>query len=323
MIHRKLIIGQSAVVLLCLTLTISVSAQQSPPSSGERRGAENNYRIGAGDVLAIEVAGEPELKRKVKVTEQGAIRLPYIEHDIEVEGLTEAQAGALLKQEYLVILKQPQVTVYIEDYGARFASIVGAVNKPRRIPLTRELRVFDLISEGGGLSDKAGTVLHLIHTKAASSEMGSSATGAEGIEIIDLKELVRRPDLNRVIQNGDVLNVPEAGVFYVSGSVNKPGSFAIKDTIKLSQAIAMAGGLAPDSKKKEIQLFRTTDPTQPAKMAQVVNLSEIEKNPGKDIILQPYDVILVPEATRAKSARSLLQTFVGGLANASGYGVIR
>jgi len=320
MIRRKKMIGWSAAAWLCLSLAALAEPAQAIK---EKRGGESNYRIGAGDVLLIEVAGEPELKRKVKVMEQGTIRLPYIEHDLPLEGLTEAQAIALLKQEYLVILKEPQVTLFIEEYGARAASIVGAVNKPRRIPLTRELRIFDLISEGGGLSDKAGTVIHLIHTRAAPDEIGQNAASGEGIEIIDLRQLVRRPELNRAIRDGDVLNVPEAGIFYVAGSVNKPGSFALKDTIKLTQAIAMAGGLAPDSRKKEIHLFRSTDPTQPAQIAQVINLAEIERNPNKDIILQPYDVVLVPEATRIKSARSLFQSFIGGLGNAAGFGIVR
>ncbi len=320
MIDCKTTSGCFVAVGFSLTLVASLFGQQV---GAEKQIADKNYRIGAGDVLQIEVAGEPELKRKVKVMEQGTIKLPYIEHELKVEGLTEVQLTALLRQEYLVILKDPQITIYIEEYGARVAAIVGAVNHPKRVPLTRELRLFDLISEGGGLSDKAGTVIHLIHTKPALGETGSSAANQEGIEIIDLRELVRRPELNRVIRDGDVLNVPEAGVFYVSGNVNKPGAFQLKETIKLSQALAMAGGMAPGSKKKEIQLFRTTDPGRPVQLAQVINWHEIEKDPSKDIVLQPYDVILVPEATATKSARTLLQTFVGGLANAAGLGIIR
>jgi polysaccharide export outer membrane protein len=319
MAHRKSFIGWS-ILFFCLSLTPFAFGQQMP--SSEKRAAASDYRIGAGDVLLVEVAGEPDLKRKVKVMEQGTIRLPYVDRDLKVAGLTEAQVGALLREEYLAILKEPQVTIYIEEYGARAASVMGAVNKPQRIPLTRTMQLLDLISAGGGLTDKAGSVVQLIHTKPAADESGQAAS-AEKIENIDLRELVKRPqELNREIQNGDVVNVPEAGIFYVAGSVNKPGSFPLKDTIKLSQAIAMAGGWAPDSKKKEIHLFRTIDPNQPA-TEQMVNFAEIEKDPSKDIILRPYDVILVPESTRTKSARTLLQTFVGGLANAAGFGIIR
>jgi polysaccharide export outer membrane protein len=319
--------------LLFLLVTGSLSATaQSPVAEANKsvrsdeRGPLRDYRVGAGDVLLIEVAGEPDLKRRVKISEQGAIRLPYIERDLKVEGLSETGIASLLRREYLSILKQPEVTVYIEEYAARVASIVGAVNKSRRVPLTREMRVFDLISEGGGLAEKAGNIIQLIHTRPAEGKSVDGSDGnviAENVEFIDLRDLVRRPELNRIIRDGDVLNVPETGVIYVTGSVNKPGMFAMREQIRLTQAIAMAGGVAQDSKKKEVQLIRTTDPNTQTKVAKVINLLEVEKNPDKDILLQPYDVVLVPEATQAKTTRTLIQAFVGGLANAAGWGILR
>jgi polysaccharide export outer membrane protein len=281
----------------------------SAPQSAE---GKRNYRIGPGDVLVIEVAGEPDLKRKVKVMEQGTIRLPYIDHDLQIGGMTEHQITDLLRREFTVILKEPQVTVFIDEYHARVASIAGAVNQPKQIPLTREIRIYDLISLAGGFTEKAGSIVQLIHTRPEDS-----------IEVIDIRDLVRRPELNRVVRDGDFINVPEAGIIYVTGNVNKPGSFPLKDTIKLSQAIAMAGGMAQDAKKREIHLIRATDATQTGATEQIVSLVEIEKDPAKDLILKPYDVIMVPEATRAKQARTVLQAFTGGIASALGWGILR
>jgi polysaccharide export outer membrane protein len=263
-------------------------------------------------VLVIEVAGEPDLKRKVKVMEQGTIRLPYIDHDLRVAGLSEPQVTDLLRREFISILKEPQVTIFIEEYHARMASIAGAVNKPMQVALTRELRLYDLVSQAGGLTDKAGNVLQLIHTQTENS-----------YETIDLRDLVRRPELNRVLKDGDFVNVPEAGVIYVSGNVNKPGAYPLKEEIRLSQAIAIAGGVAQDSKKRQIHLVRAAENGQPGAVEQVVDLVEIEKNPAKDIVLRPYDVVMVPEATRAKQTRSVIQAFAGGLASALGWGVLR
>ncbi|QQS48762.1 MAG: SLBB domain-containing protein [Acidobacteriota bacterium] len=296
-------------VIICLLLAGSVSAQ-APAESSKPGGG--NYRIGPGDVLSIEVAGEPDLKRKVKVSEQGTIRMPYIDQDLPVAGMTEHQVAGLLREKMTVILKDPQVTLFIEEYHARMASIAGEVREPKQIALTREIRLYDLISLAGGMTDKAGNVIQLIHTRPEDS-----------IEVIDVRELVRRPELNRVIRDGDFVNVPETGVIYVTGNVNRPGVFPMKETIKLSQAIAMAGGVAQDSKKKEIHLVRGTDAGQTITSDQVVNLLEIEKDPTKDIILKPYDVIMVPESTRSKQTRSLLQAFAGGLASALGWGVLR
>lgn len=282
------------------------------PCFAQAPGGDRDYRLGPGDVVVIEVAGEPDLKRKVKVMEQGTIRLPYIDHDLKVAGLSEPQVTDLLRREFVSILKEPQVTIFIEEYHARMASIAGAVNKPMQVPLTRELRLYDLVSQAGGLTDKAGNILQLIHTGSENS-----------YETIDIRDLVRRPELNRVLKDGDFINVPEAGVIYVSGNVNKPGAYPLKEEIRLSQAIAIAGGVAQDSKKREIHLVRASETGQPGAFEQVVDLIEIEKNPSKDIVLKPYDVVMVPEATRAKQTRSVIQAFAGGLASALGWGILR
>ena len=169
-----------------------------------------------------------------------------------------------------------------------------------------------MISLAGGLTDKAGNVIQLIHTKPADS-----------IEVINLNDIFRKPELNRALQDGDFINVPEAGVFYVSGNVNRPGAFPMKETTRISQAIALAGGVLQDSKKKEVLLVRSEGPDQTNTTKQVVNLYEVEKDPSKDIVLKPYDVVLVPESTRAKQTRTLIQTFAGGLASALGWGILR
>jgi polysaccharide biosynthesis/export protein len=304
-----------SLALLLATFGVAVHAQNPSARAASNVQAEatptaaNNYRIGPGDVLLIEVAGEPDLKRKAKVTEQGAIRLPYINQDLKLAGLSELQAAQLLNKEFLAILKDPQVTVFIEEYNAQFVGIAGAVKNPKRFPLTRELRVYDLITEGGGLTDKAGDIVLLVHTR-----------GSESIETIDLKELFRNPELNRVIRDGDLLNVPEAGVIYVEGTVNKAGVFPLKENVTLTQAIAMAGGLAQDAKRKEIRLWRAKGSER---TEQIANLDEIEKDPRKDILLRPYDIVLVPEATGRKQARSLVQAFAGGLSSALGWGILR
>ncbi len=313
-------VGLLTAVLLCLSLFSDSLAQQTAsnpeaPASDSKPGDAKpgaGYRIGPGDVLVIEVAGEPDLKRRVKVLEQGTIQLPYIDHDLKVGGLTEHQVNELLRREFTSILKEPQVTVFIEEYRARMASIAGAVNQPKQVPLTREIRLYDLVSLAGGLTDKAGNIVQLIHTKPADS-----------IEVINLNDIFRKPELNRVLQDGDFINVPEAGVFYVSGNVSKPGAFQMRETTRISQAIARAGGVLQDSKKKEVLLVRSEGPDQTNTTKQIVNLYEIEKDPSKDIILKPYDVVLVPESTRAKQTRTLIQTFAGGLASALGWGILR
>ena len=310
-----LVLASTAAMAQSVTTGTASTASQvvSPDAASDKaHPSGRDYRIGPGDVLQVDVAGEPDLRRKVKVMEQGTIRLPFIERDLSIAGLSEAEVAALLRQSYTAILKDPQVTIFVEEYNARVASIAGAVNQPKQVALTREIRLYDLISLAGGVSDKAGTVAQLIHTRPEDS-----------LEIIDLRDLIRRPELNRVIRDGDFVNIPEVGIFYVTGNVNRPGSFPLKESVKLTQAIAMAGGLMSDSRKREVRLVRSTDSSQTVTTEEVIDLLEIERNPKKDPLLRPYDVVMVPESTRAKQTKTLLQAFSGGLASALGWGIFR
>ncbi len=317
--HPELIVS----ILLCAALCwlpVTIGAQDAPARSRTINSAPTdpatnssaNYRIGPGDVLLIEVAGEPDLKRKVKVTELGTIQLPYINHELKLGGLSEHQAAELLKKEFLTILKEPQVTVFIEEYNALAAGIAGAVKEPKRIALTRELRLYDLIGLAGGLTDKAGEIVELVHTK-----------GEEGIETIDLKELFRKPELNRVIRDGDLVNVPEAGVIYITGNVKNQGPYPVKENVTLTEALAMAGGVQQDTKRKEIHLWRANGANKNQRTEQIVSLDEIEKDPKKDILLRPYDIVLVPESSGKKQARSIVQALASGVASSLGFGIFR
>lgn len=310
-------------LLLCIFSLMAagsaVFAQQEQAavnaSSPNSKAASNrDYRIGPGDVLSITVAGEPDLKgTKVKVSQEGTIELLYIERSIKVAGLTEQQVTELLRKEFIVILKEPQVTIFIEEYHAQVVSIAGAVNKPKQVALNREMRVYDLISDAGGLTDKAGNVIQLVRFRPT-----------ESMEIITLNDLIRKPELNRLLRDGDLINVPEAGIIYVTGNgVSKPGAFPLKEPVKLTAAIALAGGFTQDAKKKEVHLVRSNGPDQTAATETIINFSEIEKDASKDIVLKPYDVVMIPESNRGKQTRSLIQAFAGGLSSALGWGIFR
>ncbi|MFN8001291.1 MAG: hypothetical protein U0X75_09785 [Acidobacteriota bacterium] len=56
--------------------------------------------------------------------------------------------------------------MFIEEYRAKMASGTPVRSfDTSTMALTREIRVYDLISQAGGLSDKAGNVIQLIHTQ--------------------------------------------------------------------------------------------------------------------------------------------------------------
>ena len=114
------------------------------------------YTLAVGDVISIEVFGEPELtKDKVLINDTGKIQVLFI-GEVQATGRTAAQVQqaitAALKPDYLV---DPKVTVTIIEYRPFF--LTGEVMKPGSYPYSPGLILRQAITIAGGLTDRAST----------------------------------------------------------------------------------------------------------------------------------------------------------------------
>ncbi len=132
------------VTLLALSLLIFGSASQAQAE---------NYRLGAGDKIAISVYGEPDLSISVKIGKSGMITFPFLD-DIKVQGLSAKALAEKIKAgllgDYLV---DPQVTVSIVEYRPFF--IHGQVKRPGGYPYQDDLTLDKAIALAGGLASRA------------------------------------------------------------------------------------------------------------------------------------------------------------------------
>ena len=268
--------------------------EQSPEENPEIKTVQDiprDYVVGAEDLIEISVYELPDMNKTVRVSGEGSITLPFI-GKIKAEGLTQQELEKtirnLLSERYIT---NPQVTVFIKEYRSKRASVIGAVKNPGSYPLIGRRTILDIISEAGGIAEKAGKKLYLI--KGSSSE-----SAAESITI-DLEELIEKgnPELNLPVQAGDVISIPpEKFIYvYVFGAVNSPGQLEVKESeqITVLQAITKAGGLTDRAARTRIKIIRQKEdgPKQTIK----VNLKDIIKGKKKDIILQKDDIVIVPE----------------------------
>lgn len=115
---------------------------------------------------------------------------------------------------------------------------------------------------------------------------GKTIQELETLLITKLKEFVPEPDLSiSVVQVNSM-------VIYVIGKVNNPGRFAISSNIDVLQALAVAGGLNPFAKDKEIAVFRKGDGKTAVFNFNYQDVSE-GKNLEQNIMLNRGDVIVV------------------------------
>ena len=132
-------------------------------------GNANAYDITSGDVLHLEVYGEPELNLDLVVGTDGYIEYPFVGR-IEVSGksiqLVKDEVVAQLKDGYFI---NPQVTATIKEYKPFF--IQGEVNSPGSYAYEVGLTVGKAIALAGGLTERASKK-KIYLTRALESSLG-------------------------------------------------------------------------------------------------------------------------------------------------------
>jgi polysaccharide export outer membrane protein len=249
------------------------------------------YKIGAKDLLEITAVELPELNQTVRVSEDGSITLPLLGR-VAIDGLTKEEVekkliALLLEKDFV---KNARVMVFIKEYQSKRVALIGAVNKPGMYELVGRMTLLQLISQSGGLTEKA------------SSELFVLREGKDGVQariVIDLSDLINNGNqiLNIPLQAGDTVNIPIEQIInvYVFGEVRNPGVIQVKQSkgINILQAIAQAGGLVEGASKSGVTVTRKDRKT--GKETKIkVNLKDVLKGKKPAIELLEGDVVFVP-----------------------------
>lgn len=240
-----------------------------------------DYRIAFSDVLDISVYDHPEMTTTVRVDGQGSVVLPLL-NQVQVQGKTISEASAhiakLLADGYIV---NPQVNIFVKNFRDQKASILGQVVKPGVYDLTTKTTLLELISQAGGLTPEAGD------RATVKREASKDAAGKSEEKEIQLRKLIDQGDAaqNLQIMDGDKVFIDKAGMFYVTGQVKKPDAYKYQDKLTVMKAVTMAGGFTDTASKGSIDVVR-----------KVNGKEEVIANVDLDYIIQPEDVVVVPES---------------------------
>ncbi|MFH2059626.1 MAG: polysaccharide biosynthesis/export family protein [Pseudomonadota bacterium] len=237
------------------------------------------YVIGEGDVLNINVYENEDLSTTVRVSADSTIRVPLV-GEISVKDLTVSQVSSkiekLFADGYLV---NPQVDVFISEHRSKKAIILGQVKNPGQYELRGKITFLEFISKAGGLTAEAGS-------RATIKRINKSSKDDAQI-VLDLEKLIKQGDasLNIIIQDNDSIYISQAKTYYVSGEVNKPNSYKFEQELTVIKAITMAGGFSKIAAKNKVKIIR------------IVNGEKrIFQNVNMDEPVLPEDVIVVPES---------------------------
>jgi polysaccharide export outer membrane protein len=121
-----------------------------------QRNVPDEYRIGEGDVLQVNVWGERDASvGSVVVRPDGMITMPLIK-DIRVAGLSPAEAEKAISDQLNKLIKAADVTVIVNQINSKKVFMVGGgIKKEGPVAYTYRMTVMQAISEAGALTDYA------------------------------------------------------------------------------------------------------------------------------------------------------------------------
>jgi polysaccharide export outer membrane protein len=141
------------------------------------------------------------------------------------------------------------------------------------------------------------------NTAAASAQTPETASPSpppiSNVITVNLNELLEtgNPANNILLQGGDIVSVPHAGIVYVLGAVGRPGGFVVSnDRTQLTtlKVLSLAGGMTRTAKSDRAVIIRKDTQGQQHEVA--VDLKKVLKRETEDVQLQPSDILYVPES---------------------------
>lgn len=179
--------------------------ESGPPPTVNEFAMDNNYRIGVGDELHVQVWRNEELSAKVPVRPDGKISSPLV-GDIVAAGLTTQELAQAITAKLGSYVRNPEVTVIVTnpvsaDYLRR-VRVTGSVRTPVTVTFRQGMSVLDLVLQAGGLSEFAAP---------GRARLYRTVEGRTKIYPVDLDAILQKGDLrtNYLLYPLDVVTVPE------------------------------------------------------------------------------------------------------------------
>jgi len=214
----------------------------------------NDYVLGAGDKMFIDIYGASESYFQTEISPEGYAILENI-GPVNLNGLTLEEAKLRLTNRFKTIypgiqLKNTFLNISVGIPRAIRINITGEVNLPGTYNFSAFNTLYNALYVAGGITEKATL---------------------RDIKLFRNNKLISTVDVYNFLTNGDgtsnvrlenndlILVGPYTNRIFVDGAVKTPGKFEMKDEETLLDLINYAGGLSENAYSKSIKLTRTID----------------------------------------------------------------
>jgi len=303
-----------------VTMTNHVDAELLRPAS-------EPFTLGPGDSIEIEIVGQPITRAITAVGPDGKIYF-YLLPGLDVWGLTLDQTREHLERELARYMNQPKVSVNLHAVGSKFVWVLGRLNRPGIYPLGGPMTLLEALSLAGGAARSTSQV-----TAADLADLRHSFVMRQGKLLpVNFYRLLREGDTsqNIYLQPDDFIFVPSTleQEIYILGAVANPRAIGYTEQMTLVSALAggngairydfMAGNdMGPMTKDAYLSHVAIVRGSLSEPQILVVNCSAILKGHAPDVLLEPGDIIYVPNTpftTLKRYVDLVVGTFVSTIA---------
>lgn len=298
--------GQSliAAALAVANLTAQPPAPQTPaPAAAVETSLRPTYVLGTNDQITIRATDTEELNdRPYRIDEEGDLSLPLV-GKLRAAGLTVAQLEAALLVELRKYVRNPQVQVTVVQFRSDPVFVVGAFQRPGIHPLLGRRRLLDTLTAIGGLQPSASRRIRITRRLEFGKlpldwAVEDTRTQVSTVEI-NLDRLMEtvNPAEDIELQPYDIIAAQRAGTVLVNGEVSRPGSFDLseRDSVPVTQLIAMAGGLTREAAPEKARILRAVLDT--ARRAEIpLDLRRVLEGKENDVPLLANDLLVIPRS---------------------------
>jgi polysaccharide export outer membrane protein len=219
---KRLLTHIASIMVVMALVAGSALAQETAPAPAPDGGTaipatatstttETLYRINGGDTLHISVYGERDLDRDVAVEPDGGIAFPLVGNmnarGLSLSELSKKIADALRAGNMLPNVTDPEVTVSLVKSSGNSFSVIGQVKQPGTFVTDTQVDVMQALSLAGGLTPFASKSRIIVLRR----EGGGGVQKKIPFDYSDVED-GEHLDMNIVLQGGDVVVVPQAGL---------------------------------------------------------------------------------------------------------------
>jgi polysaccharide export outer membrane protein len=246
------------------------------------------YRIGPGDLVRIDVWNRERLSGEHVVGPFGKVTLPMV-GVFEIGGLNRQDAAARIADMYSQYYDDPLVTVKILKFLNNKVYVLGRVSNPGVIHFNGDGTLLEALSLAGGLPTRDKTIF---------LSKCYIVRGKEQIIWIDLLQLLQKANikLNVRLANNDIIYIPESmdAAVFLMGELKNPGAYQIQSAgLTLLDAINQAGGATENGNINEIRVIREMSEQQGVEVVDLDNILA-KGDFTQNYLLKDNDIIYIP-----------------------------